>query len=112
MARTETITGGMRVISMNPEMAQACRQAAKPIGLVPTMGALHAGHLSLIDRARADNLTVAVSIFVNPTQFGDTADLEKYPRDLEGDLELLRRHGVDLVYTPTVDQVYPPGFDT
>ncbi|PKB70657.1 MAG: pantoate--beta-alanine ligase [SAR202 cluster bacterium Io17-Chloro-G6] len=102
----------MRVISTNEEMSQACREAVKPIGLVPTMGALHAGHLSLVDRARADNLTVAVSIFVNPAQFGDKADLEKYPRDLEGDLELLRSHGVDLVYSPTVAEVYPEGFDT
>ena len=112
MAQAQTKTDGMRVISKNQEMTQACRAAVQPIGLVPTMGALHAGHLSLIDRARADNGTVAVSIFVNPTQFGDKADLEKYPRDLEGDLELLRRHGVDLVYTPTVDEVYPQGFDT
>ena len=112
MAQTQTKTDGMRVISKNQEMSQACREADQPIGLVPTMGALHAGHLSLIDRARADNGTVAVSIFVNPTQFGDKADLEKYPRDLEGDLELLRRHGVDLVYTPSVDEVYPEGFDT
>ncbi|MDA0263122.1 MAG: pantoate--beta-alanine ligase [Chloroflexi bacterium] len=102
----------MRVISSNREMTQACRESLKPIGLVPTMGALHAGHLSLIDRAKADNLTVAVSIFVNPTQFGDSDDLEKYPRDLEGDLELLRHHGVDLVYVPSVDEVYPEGFDT
>lgn len=109
---TQTIPDSMQVISTNKEMSQACRQAVKPIGLVPTMGALHDGHLSLVDRARADNLTVAVSIFVNPAQFGDNDDLEKYPRDLEGDLELLRRHGVDLVYAPTVDQVYPEGFDT
>ncbi|MEE8464847.1 MAG: pantoate--beta-alanine ligase [Dehalococcoidia bacterium] len=102
----------MRVISTNEEMSQACREAVKPIGLVPTMGALHAGHLSLVDQARADNLTVAVSIFVNPAQFGDQKDLEKYPRDLDGDLDLLRRHGVDLVYAPTIDDVYPEGFNT
>lgn len=76
------------------------------IGLVPTMGALHKGHLSLIESAKKENDLVVVSIFVNPTQFNNPADLEKYPRTLEDDLEKLRSVNCDLVFTPTADEMY------
>jgi len=77
------------------------------IALVPTMGALHDGHLALVDRARELAATVVVSIFVNPLQFGPNEDLAKYPRDLDADLALLSAHGVDVVFTPGVDVMYP-----
>ncbi|SLN45279.1 Pantothenate synthetase [Pseudoruegeria aquimaris] len=82
------------------------RSGGKRLALVPTMGFLHEGHLSLIRRAKAEADVVAVSIFVNPTQFGDPADLEKYPRDTERDLALLKAEGVDLVFMPEVADVY------
>jgi len=81
-------------------------------GLVPTMGFLHEGHLSLVRLARRDNDRVGVSIFVNPTQFNDPRDLSVYPRDLERDLALLEEEGADLVWTPGPETVYPPGYQT
>jgi pantoate--beta-alanine ligase len=103
----------MRVIETIDEMRAARRdwQAAR-VGFVPTMGYLHAGHVSLVERARAENDQVAVSIFVNPTQFGPTEDLSRYPRDLPRDLAMLQAAGADLVFTPGVDAIYPPGFVT
>ena len=83
------------------------RSSQGAIGFVPTMGALHAGHASLIQHARRECDTVVVSIFVNPLQFDRPDDLERYPRSLEADLELCRAHGVDLVFAPTVSEMYP-----
>ena len=82
------------------------------IGLVPTMGALHEGHLSLLRAARTENETVVMSLFVNPAQFAEGGDLARYPRDEERDLEAARDAGVDLVFAPSRDEMYPPGFQT
>jgi pantoate--beta-alanine ligase len=82
------------------------------VGVVPTMGALHEGHLALVRRAREENAHVIPTIFVNPTQFNDPKDLLNYPRDTERDLELLRGAGVDVVFMPTPEVMYPPNFQT
>jgi pantoate--beta-alanine ligase len=105
----------MKVIS-EPErlnrMLKVISRKKKSIGFVPTMGALHSGHLSLINQACKDNDAVVVSIFVNPAQFGPKEDLKKYPRPLKNDLELCRKAGVDLVFYPDHKVVYPQGYST
>jgi pantoate--beta-alanine ligase len=90
---------------------QEWRDTGADVGLVPTMGALHEGHRSLIARARAETTRAIVSIFVNPLQFDDENDLARYPRDEEADLELCRAEGIDVVWAPSADDVYPLGFE-
>jgi pantoate--beta-alanine ligase len=91
---------------------QAARRAGHVLALVPTMGALHRGHLELVDEARRRAAQVVVSIFVNPTQFGPKEDFARYPRTLEADLERCREHGVDLVFAPEARAMYPAGEET
>ena len=105
----------MRTLGTIAETASFRTTAPSPVVLVPTMGALHAGHAALIDAARAragTGGTVVASIFVNPTQFGPDEDLAKYPRTMEADLELCAAHGADAVFAPVADEMYPPGDST
>ncbi len=102
----------MKVIQTIAEFRDTQRAYPRPLGLVPTMGYLHEGHLSLVRRCREDNATAVASIFVNPTQFGPSEDLSTYPRDMEGDLAKLKAEGVDLVFAPQASEMYPDGFET
>ena len=102
----------MRVVRTVGELHEARAALAGDVGLVPTMGALHAGHLALLGTARAENDAVVMSLFVNPAQFDDASDLEAYPRDEARDLALAEEAGVDVVFAPPVEELYPPGFQT
>ena len=102
----------MRVLRTRDELRDALAEVGRPLGLVPTMGWLHDGHRSLMRRARADNATTIASIFVNPRQFNEAADYQRYPRNETRDLAICEEEGLDLVFVPSVEEIYPPGFDT
>ncbi|MGE5594557.1 MAG: pantoate--beta-alanine ligase [Hyphomicrobiales bacterium] len=102
----------MDILTTPSDMQEWRRAHPGGLGFVPTMGYLHEGHMALVRRARAENDLTAVSIFVNPTQFGPNEDFEKYPRDEERDLALLREAGVHAVYLPPPAAMYPPGYQT
>ena len=102
----------MIVIKTIADMTYVRLNLKEPVGLVPTMGYLHEGHMSLVRKARAENKSVVVSIYVNPTQFGPKEDLSKYPRDLDRDLAMLDKEGVNVVFFPADKEMYPAGFDT
>ena len=101
-----------QVLRSRGELRAALADVDRPLGLIPTMGWLHEGHRSLMQRARTDNATAIATIFVNPRQFNEAADYQQYPRNEARDLAVCADEGIDLVFAPGVDEVYPPGFDT
>jgi len=106
------IVESVKTVEGMKEISEKCLKESKTIGFVPTMGYLHEGHISLIKRAREENDTVVVSIFVNPIQFGPTEDLSSYPRDINRDLKISDENKVDYVFLPTVDEMYPGPYHT
>ena len=108
---TET-SRATQVLHTRADLRAALARAERPVGLVPTMGWLHEGHRTLMRRAHAENATTIATIFVNPRQFNEAADYQRYPRNEARDLAICGEEAVDLVFAPGVDEVYPPGFDT
>jgi len=105
----------MEIVKRTPQMkalAERLRDEGQRIGIVPTMGALHSGHMSLMQRARQMSDIVVVTIFINPIQFGPAEDLERYPRDLAADAEMCMSRGVDYIFAPLIDEVYPENFSS
>ena len=102
----------MKTVKSVAELREELRELPRPLGLVPTMGAFHEGHLSLVRRARDESATVVVSLFVNPAQFGPNEDFDAYPRDEERDTRLAEEEGVDILFAPAVDEIYPPDHQT
>lgn len=102
----------MHRVTTVDELRRVLADLPRPLGLVPTMGALHEGHMALVRQACTDNASVVATIFVNPLQFGANEDLDRYPRPIERDLEMLSNEGVDVLFTPPPDEMYKPGFVT
>ena len=112
IATFETHRGSLKLLRTRAELRDALRDVPRPLGLVPTMGWLHDGHRSLMQQARSENATTIVTIFVNPRQFNDAADYQRYPRDEARDLAIVEEEGIDFVFAPPVEEIYLPGFDT